>query len=64
MWARKYDPVHKFLEEAAAGEAAESWRNIWKLWEALIQVGQRDAICLPQKSSRGQLPGKAGYEIR
>lgn len=50
MWARRYDAAHKSPEEAAAGEAAVWWRNIWKLWETLIQVGRRDAVCLPQKS--------------
>lgn len=64
MWARRYDPVHKFLEEAAAGVAAVWWRNLWKLWETLIQVGWCDAVCLPQKSLWGRVPGKAGYEIR
>lgn len=27
-------------------------------------MGWRDAVCLPQKSFLGQLPGKAGHEIR
>lgn len=51
-------------EEATAGEAAARRRNIWKLWETLIQVGQRDAVCLPCKSFLGQLHRKALYEIR
>lgn len=51
-------------EEATAGEAAARRRNIWKLWETLIQVGQRDAVCLPCQSLLGQLHRKAVYEIR
>lgn len=64
MWARRYDPVHKFLEEVAAGEAEVWWRSLWKLWETLIQLGWCDTVCLPQKSFQAWLPGKGGYEIR